>query len=146
MFVGSVVTLLNAAVIISTQESSTGCRENVGHPMCFSSVGFFGVTLLLIFNYGLPFWIGYGNCLYVILWLSAAFILLFLRPLGPPLLWCNKKGGMLVFPLSVMRKHWIELGAIIFVSALLGSFRSVVYIYEMSAYHETSIDMVWMGN
>lgn len=130
IFPAAAITLLNAAIIIATRETSTG-RGDVGLQLVSASVGWalFPLILGLIGIHGeliIPL------IVFVICWLSAAVVLLLAKqmPLSPPEWWWHTKSGMLALPLSAIRKYCPEIGAVAFVAALLGVFWSVIDTYQ----------------
>lgn len=124
IFFGSAVTLLNAAVIIATRETSTGIVE-VGHLMIVAIVGWSLMPLLEIVS-RMAFMCDNNEYLMCIFWIFAAVILIFSTqmPLSSPELWWITNSNILPLPLTPRLHNRPEIVA--FVAALLGALWKVV--------------------
>lgn len=130
IFPVAIITLLNAAVIIATRETSK-CRSDIGRKLAWGALGW-GLTAFIV---GLTEVNGFilvpvNWC--IILWVVAAIILLCSTnmPLSPPEWWWHTKSGMLAIPLSAIRKYGPEITALTIVALILGAFWSVIDTYQ----------------
>lgn len=119
IFPAAAVTLIDAAVIIATRETSTG-RGDVGKQFAIGALG------LAIF----PPIIGAINLeivalsLFSVFMLIGALIILFDKnmPLSPPEWWWHTRCGLLAMEMSAVRKYGLETAALGLVLLLLGIF------------------------
>ncbi|KAF5300020.1 hypothetical protein FQR65_LT09277 [Abscondita terminalis] len=126
IFPAAAVTLLDAAVIIATRETSTG-RGDAGKQFAIGALG------LAIF----PPIIGAINLevvalsLFSVFMIIAALIVLFDKnmPLSPPEWWWHTRCGLLAMEMSAVRKYGLETAALGFVLLLLGIFWSGIDPY-----------------
>lgn len=125
IFPTTAVTLLDAAVVIATRETSCG-RGDVGRQLAFGSLGFavFGpltgyLTILAEGNppsYYLPI------TMFSVMMIISAFIALFSdgMPLSPPEWWWHTRSGMLALPMSAIKRYGSETAALVFVLVIMG--------------------------
>lgn len=137
------LTLLNTAIVIAVRETSEGrgevCRQYVwgaiGYVLLFS-------PLLDLFR-----WPQHDDDSYAelapgitILFLIVIFIVFFgigalvllcasQMPLSPPEWWWHTKTGMLVVPMSAIRKYSPEIAVLTVVSIIFGTFWSSIHTY-----------------
>lgn len=129
IFPVAIITLLNAAVIIATRETST-CRADIGRKLAWGAAGWVLTTSVLGFcNVNGYLLVPVVWC--IILWLVAALILILSpnMPLSPPEWWWHTKIGMLAIPLEAIRKYGPEIVALTIVALVLGAFWSIIDTY-----------------
>lgn len=129
IFPVAIITLLNAAVIIATRETST-CRADIGRQIAWGALGW-GLTTLTLGIWGVNGYLLVPVIWCIILWVVAAIILIVSTnmPLSPPEWWWHTKIGMLAIPLSAIRKYGPEIAALTIVAIILGAFWSVLDTY-----------------
>ncbi|XP_053955902.1 uncharacterized protein LOC128861642 [Anastrepha ludens] len=135
IFVLAAFTLLNTAIVIAVRETSEGrgevCRQYawgaIGYVIFFSPNFLFGfsdeskydatVTIALI--------------LVIVCLLIGALVLLLASqmPLSPPEWWWHTKTGMLVYPMSAIRRYSPEIFLLTLVAILFGTFWSSIHSY-----------------
>lgn len=128
-------TLLNTVIVIAVRETSEGrgevCRQYawgaVGYVLLFSPLKLIfaedsGVDIVLI--------------VMIICFLIGSVILLFVSemPLSPPEWWWHTKTGMLVYPMSAIRKYSPEIFALTLVTILFGTFWGSIHSYLFWSY------------
>ncbi|XP_034481768.1 uncharacterized protein LOC117787367 [Drosophila innubila] len=132
IFAMASLTLLNTAIVIAVRETSEGrgevCRQYVwgaiGYIVFFSDMLFLhhqhsdvaGLTILIIF---------------IVCFLLGAVVLLCASqmPLSPPEWWWHTKTGMLVVPMSAIRRYSPEIVVLTLVSILFGTFWSSIHSF-----------------
>lgn len=131
LFALATITLLNAAIIIATRETSTG-RGDVGHQIVWASIGF-GLFAPIIgaigphsTSYTIPF------IVFIVMSVVGALVLLIAKemPLSPPEWWWHTKSGMVAIEMSAARKYAREAFGVTFVALLVGICWSVIDSYE----------------
>lgn len=131
IFPTAAVTLLNAAIIIATRETSTG-RGDIGRQLAFGSLGWatFPFILGMCGVQGQLLW---PVVVFAIAMIVAAMILIVAEkmPVSPPEWWWHTKSGMLAIPMSAIRKYGPEIAAITLVAVVLGVFWSIIDSYQM---------------
>lgn len=149
IFPVAIITLLNAAVIIATRETST-CRADIGRQLAWGALGW-ALTTLTLGIWGVNGFILVPVIWCIIMWVVAAIILLVSTnmPLSPPEWWWHTKIGMLAIPLSAIRKYGPEIVALTIVALILGAFWSVIDTYLplhlINYYEESGHDAVKFG-
>lgn len=130
IFPAAAVTLLNAAIIIATRETSTG-RGDVGRQLAWGSFGW-ALFPLIIGLAGVHDELLISVIIFAVSMLIVAIILLFAdnMPVSPPEWWWHTKSGMLAIPMSAIRKYGPEIGAVTIVAIILGIFWSVIDTYQ----------------
>lgn len=132
-FVTAGVTLVDAAVVIATHETSCG-RGDVGRQLAFGSLGFavFGplsgyLATLFPKNPMLYAPIGLGAALIML----AAVVALLAKgmPLSPPEWWWHTRSGMLALPMSAVKRYGSETAALFVILVILGVFWSAMNSY-----------------
>ncbi|XP_013113477.2 uncharacterized protein LOC106091485 [Stomoxys calcitrans] len=123
-------TLLNTAIVIAVRETSEGrgevCRQYawgaLGYVVLFSPLKLIfaeagGVDVVLI--------------VLIICFLIGSIVLLFAAqmPLSPPEWWWHTKTGMLVYPMSAIRKYSPEIFVLTLVAILFGTFWGSIHSY-----------------
>lgn len=128
------LTLLNTAIVIAVRETSEGrgevCRQYVwgaiGYVILFS-------PLDLLFKQNSP-----NNdaalaalIIFIVCFVLGAVVLLLASqmPLSPPEWWWHTKTGMLVVPMSAIRKYSPEIVVLTLVSILFGTFWSSIHSF-----------------
>ncbi|KZC13378.1 Major facilitator superfamily domain-containing protein 6 [Dufourea novaeangliae] len=134
IFPTTAVTLIDAAVVIATRETSCG-RGDVGRQLAFGSLGFaiFGpvtgylCTLLENLNsfYYLPI------ALHVAMMLLTALVAICANgmPLSPPEWWWHTRSGMLALPMSAIKRYGSETAALVIILIVMGTFWSAMDSY-----------------
>ncbi|KAI8126244.1 Major facilitator superfamily domain-containing protein 6-A [Lucilia cuprina] len=136
IFALACLTLLNTAIVIAVRETSEGrgevCRQYawgaVGYVILFCSLDLFffkeaeGMTVALI--------------LVIVCFVLGALVLLFASqmPLSPPEWWWHTKTGMLVYPMSAIRKYSPEIFVLTLVAILFGTFWGSIHSYLYWSY------------
>lgn len=130
LFPVSIITLLNAAIIVATRETST-CRADVGPQLAWGAFGWFLFVSLLGIA-GVHSDITVPVCICIVAWITAAIVLLFAKsiPLSPPEWWWHTQSGMVAIPLSAIRRYRLEIGALAVVAIILGAFWSIIDTYQ----------------
>ncbi|KAK0176210.1 hypothetical protein PV328_000368 [Microctonus aethiopoides] len=135
IFPTAAVTLLNAAIVIATRETSCG-RGDVGRQLAFGSLGFaiFGplaglLNIVSPISPRPPFLL--PIVLHVVLMIIASIVVLSAKrmPLTPPEWWWHTRSGMLALPLSSIRRYEYETAALFLVLTIIGTFWSVMNNY-----------------
>nr|XP_050860898.1 uncharacterized protein LOC127068607 isoform X1 [Vespula vulgaris]XP_050860899.1 uncharacterized protein LOC127068607 isoform X1 [Vespula vulgaris] len=134
IFPTTAIALVDAAVVIATQETSSG-RGDVGRQLVFGSLGFsiFGSltgylsTLLEGAStiYYLPILIHAGLMLLVAIVALAANSM----PLSPPEWWWHTRSGMLALPMSAIKRYGSETAALVIILMVMGTFWSAMDSY-----------------
>lgn len=134
IFPMAALTLLNTAIVIAVRETSEGrgevCRQYVwgaiGYVVLFSPLDLFffqnepnhdaALVALIIF---------------IVSFVLGAVVLLCATqmPLSPPEWWWHTKTGMLVVPMSAIRRYTPEILVLTLVSILFGTFWSSIHSY-----------------
>lgn len=140
IFPAAAVTLLNAAIIIATRETSAG-RGDVGRQLSWGSFGW-ALFPLIIGLAGVHGELLVSVIVFAVCMLIAALILLLAKqmPVSPPEWWWHTKSGMLAIPMSAIRKYGPEIGAVTFVAIVLGIFWSVIDTYQ--PWHLLNLDPI----
>lgn len=135
IFALACLTLLNTAIVIAVRETSEGrgevCRQYawgaIGYVILFCTTWFFfkeaeGAIVAL--------------SLVIICFIVAALVLLFASqmPLSPPEWWWHTKTGMLVYPMSAIRKYSPEIFVLTLVAILFGIFWGSIHSYLEGSY------------
>lgn len=136
IFALACLTLLNTAIVIAVRETSEGrgevCRQYawgaVGYVVLFCSLELFffteaeGMMVALI--------------LVIVCFVLGALVLLFATqmPLSPPEWWWHTKTGMLVYPMSAIRKYSPEIFLLTLVAILFGTFWGSIHSYLYWSY------------
>lgn len=130
IFPTAAVTLLNAAIIIATRETSTG-RGDVGRQLAFGSLGW-ATFPFIIGMCGIQGQLLWPVVLFAVSMILAAIILIVAQnmPVSPPEWWWHTKSGMLAIPMSAIRKYGPEIAAITLVAIVLGIFWSIIDSYQ----------------
>lgn len=141
IFLLAVLTLLNTAIIIAVRDTSEGrgevCRQYVwgaiGYVIILAPINYaFGqshdqdsITIAII-----------ATVVALICFLIAAIILLFANkmPLSPPEWWWHTKTGMLVYPMSAIRRYGPEMLVLTIIATIFGMFWSSIHTYLRWAY------------
>lgn len=134
IFPTAAVTLIDAAVVIATRETSCG-RGDVGRQLAFGSLGFVafgpltGYLKILVpgtkLSHFLPFIL---HALLMILTAVVAFCANGM-PLSPPEWWWHTRCGMLALPMSAIKRYGIETAALVIVLIIMGTFWSAMDSY-----------------
>lgn len=134
IFPMAALTLLNTAIVIAVRETSEGrgevCRQYVwgaiGYVVLFSPLDLFffqnepnqdAATVALI--------------IFIVCFVLGAVVLLCATqmPLSPPEWWWHTKTGMLVVPMSAIRRYSPEIVVLTLVSILFGTFWSSIHSF-----------------
>ena len=133
IFPTAAVSLVDAAVVIATRETSCG-RGDVGHQLAFGSLGFaaFGPLVGYLNSlvpsrpaYFLPIAFHVGTMILAAIVALAANGM----PLSPPEWWWQTRSGMLAVPMSAVKRYGSETAALFFVLLILGTFWSAMESY-----------------
>ncbi|XP_044579842.1 uncharacterized protein LOC123261971 isoform X1 [Cotesia glomerata] len=149
IFPTAAVTLVDAAIVIATRETSCG-RGDVGRQLAFGSLGFalFGplagyLNLLIAPKpaYLLPI------ILHVAMMILAAIVALSSNgmPLSPPEWWWHTRSGMLAVPMSAVKRYGSETAALVVVLIVLGTLWSVMDSYLSLYLTELTGDSLAIG-
>jgi len=134
IFAMASLTLLNTAIVIAVRETSEGrgevCRQYVwgaiGYVILFS-------PLDLLFMQHKPNHVAglAALIIFIICFLVGALVLLSASqmPLSPPEWWWHTKTGMLVVPMSAIRRYSPEIVVLTLVSILFGTFWSSIHSF-----------------
>lgn len=134
------MTLLNAAIIIATRETSTG-RGDVGRQLAWGSLGW-AIFPLIIGLAGVHGDLLVPVIIFTVAMLAVAVTIILAKnmPVSPPEWWWHTKSGMLAIPMSAIRKYGPEIGAVTVVAIVLGVFWSVIDSYQ--AWHLLALDSI----
>lgn len=132
VFALAALTLLNTAIVIAVRETSEGrgevCRQYawgyLGFVLVFSDIMFLNVgneqtgSIIIL-------------SVIIACFVLAALVLLFSTkmPLSPPEWWWHTKTGMLVYPMSAIRRYSPEIIALTIISILFGTFWGSIHNY-----------------
>lgn len=135
------MTLLNAAIIIATRETSTG-RGDVGRQLAWGSLGW-AIFPLIIGLAGVHGDLLVPVIIFTVAMLAVAVTIILAKnmPVSPPEWWWHTKSGMLAIPMSAIRKYGPEIGAVTVVAIVLGVFWSVIDSYQ--AWHLLALDSIY---
>nr|XP_022901472.1 uncharacterized protein LOC111414384 [Onthophagus taurus] len=134
IFPAAVVTLLDAAVIIATRETSTG-RGDVGKQF---AAGVLGFALFAPIISNVDVWSDGGVDVmtvslisFAVLMVLGAIIILVdgKMPLSPPEWWWHTRCGLLAMPMSSVKKYGLEIGALSLILVMLGIFWNAIDVY-----------------
>lgn len=145
IFLLAALALLNTAIVIAVRETSTG-RGEISRQYAWGALGWiFIIPVLVLYkndineihteNYIMGSSIEiYLVTLLVTAVLSFGFVVLILllptqMPLSPPEWWWHTKTGMLVYPMSAIRKYCPEIVALCLITILLGIFWGSIHSY-----------------
>ncbi|KAF5284534.1 hypothetical protein FQA39_LY17007 [Lamprigera yunnana] len=119
IFPAAAVTLIDAAVIIATRETSTG-RGDAGKQFAIGALGFAIFPPIV----GAVYTEIVSLSLFTVLMLIGAIIIMIDKnmPLSPPEWWWHTRCGLLAMEMSAVRKYGLETAALGFVLLLLGIF------------------------
>ncbi|KAH8366166.1 hypothetical protein KR093_009918 [Drosophila rubida] len=134
VFAMAALTLLNTAIVIAVRETSEG-RGEVCRQYVWGAIGY--VILLspfdLIFKQHAPNLDAANAALiiFIVCFVLAAVVLLCASqmPLSPPEWWWHTKTGMLVVPMSAIRRYSPEIVVLTLISVLFGFFWSSIHSY-----------------
>ncbi|XP_030372603.1 uncharacterized protein LOC115622712 [Scaptodrosophila lebanonensis] len=134
IFPMAALTLLNTAIVIAVRETSEG-RGEVCRQYVWGAIGY----VLLFSPFDLLFIQNEPNhdaalvalILVIICFIIGALVLLFANqmPLSPPEWWWHTKTGMLVVPMSAIRRYSPEIILVTLVSILFGIFWSSIHSF-----------------
>lgn len=131
------LTLLNTAIVIAVRETSEG-RGEVCHQYVWGAIGYVILFLPLIQLFQQPDHPEYAKAVTlaalitsIVCFVLGAVVLLFATqmPLSPPEWWWHTKTGMLVVPMSAIRKYSPEIAVLTLVSILFGTFWSSIHSF-----------------
>ncbi|XP_039486256.1 uncharacterized protein LOC120448355 [Drosophila santomea] len=134
IFPMAALTLLNTAIVIAVRETSEG-RGEVCRQYVWGAIGyvFFLSPLDKIFFQQEPNYNGAQAALliFIVYFVVGAVVLLCAKqmPLSPPEWWWHTKTGMLVVPMSAIRRYTPEILVLTLVSILFGTFWSSIHSY-----------------
>lgn len=128
------LTLLNTAIVIAVRETSEG-RGEVSRQYVWGAIGF----VLLFPGLDVYFFNAetekaaniFALIVFIVCFVLAALVLLISTnmPLSPPEWWWHTKTGMLVYPMSAVRRYSPEIVALTLVTLLFGTFWSSIHSY-----------------
>uniref|UniRef100_W8BJ11 Major facilitator superfamily domain-containing protein 6-A n=2 Tax=Ceratitis capitata TaxID=7213 RepID=W8BJ11_CERCA len=134
IFVLAALTLLNTAIVIAVRETSEGrgevCRQYawgaIGYVLLFSPIDLFAFNSESKHDAALV-----ALILVIVCLLIGALVLLFASqmPLSPPEWWWHTKTGMLVYPMSAIRRYSPEIFVLTLVAILFGTFWSSIHSF-----------------
>ncbi|XP_075160053.1 major facilitator superfamily domain-containing protein SP1173 [Haematobia irritans] len=123
-------TLLNTAIVIAVRETSEG-RGEVCRQYAWGALGYVVLfsPLKLIFADGAG--VDVVLIVMIICFLIGSIVLLCATqmPLSPPEWWWHTKTGMLVYPMSAIRKYSPEIFVLTLVAILFGTFWGSIHSY-----------------
>ncbi|XP_055840900.1 uncharacterized protein LOC129908456 [Episyrphus balteatus] len=134
VFALAALTLLNTAIVIAVRETSEG-RGEVSRQYVWGGFGFvllFSVLDVFFFNKDTEQTANLVALIVLIVcFVLAALVLLVSShmPLSPPEWWWHTKTGMLVYPMSAIRRYSPEIVALTVISLLFGTFWSSIHSY-----------------
>ncbi|XP_043646804.1 uncharacterized protein LOC122615770 [Drosophila teissieri] len=134
IFPMAALTLLNTAIVIAVRETSEG-RGEVCRQYVWGAIGyvFFIAPLDKIFFQQEPNHNAVQGALivFIVYFVIGAVVLLCASqmPLSPPEWWWHTKTGMLVVPMSAIRRYTPEILVLTLVSILFGTFWSSIHSY-----------------
>ncbi|XP_036227990.2 uncharacterized protein SP1173 [Bactrocera oleae] len=142
IFVMAALTLLNTAIVIAVRETSEGrgevCRQYVwgaiGYVLLFSPIDLFAFASDSKHDAALV-----ALILVIVCLLIGALVLLFATqmPLSPPEWWWHTKTGMLVYPMSAIRRYSPEIFVLTLVAILFGTFWSSIHSFLIWTFSDT---------
>ncbi|XP_011186826.1 uncharacterized protein Mfsd6a_1 [Zeugodacus cucurbitae] len=142
IFVMAALTLLNTAIVIAVRETSEGrgevCRQYVwgaiGYVLLFSPIDLFAFASDSQHDAALV-----ALILVIVCLLIGALVLLFASqmPLSPPEWWWHTKTGMLVYPMSAIRRYSPEIFVLTLVAILFGTFWSSIHSFLKWTFSDT---------
>ncbi|XP_036337524.1 uncharacterized protein LOC118747579, partial [Rhagoletis pomonella] len=142
IFVMAALTLLNTAIVIAVRETSEGrgevCRQYVwgaiGYVLLFSPIDLFAFSSDSKHDAALV-----ALILVIVCLLIGALVLLFASqmPLSPPEWWWHTKTGMLVYPMSAIRRYSPEIFVLTLVAILFGTFWSCIHSFLIWTFSDT---------
>jgi len=134
IFPMAALTLLNTAIVIAVRETSEG-RGEVCRQYVWGAIGYvvlFSPFDLLFIQHGLNQDAAIVTfIIFVVCFVLGAVVLLCASqmPLSPPEWWWHTKTGMLVVPMSAIRRYSPEIVVLTLVSILFGTFWSSTHSY-----------------
>lgn len=132
VFALATLTLLNTAIVIAVRETSEG-RGEVCRQYAWGYIGFVLILSDLVYLSVDTEHTGSIVLLSVMIacFVIAALVLLLSThmPLSPPEWWWHTKTGMLVYPMSAVRRYSPEIIALTVISVLFGTFWSSIHSY-----------------
>lgn len=142
IFVMAALTLLNTAIVIAVRETSEGrgevCRQYawgaIGYVLLFSPIDLFAFASDSKHDAALV-----ALILVIVCLLIGALVLLFASqmPLSPPEWWWHTKTGMLVYPMSAIRRYSPEIFVLTLVAILFGTFWSSIHSFLIWTFSDT---------
>uniref|UniRef100_A0A0K8UL94 Major facilitator superfamily domain-containing protein 6-A n=1 Tax=Bactrocera latifrons TaxID=174628 RepID=A0A0K8UL94_BACLA len=142
IFVMAALTLLNTAIVIAVRETSEGrgevCRQYawgaIGYVLLFSPIDLFAFANDSKHDAALV-----ALILVIVCLLIGALVLLFATqmPLSPPEWWWHTKTGMLVYPMSAIRRYSPEIFVLTLVAILFGTFWSSIHSFLIWTFSDT---------
>ncbi|KAI9587501.1 uncharacterized protein LOC119632554 [Glossina fuscipes] len=136
IFPMAALTLLNTAIVVAVRETSEG-RGEICRQYAWGAVGYvLLISPLDVFFFNQESWetaAMVALILVIICFVLAAIVLLIASnmPLSPPEWWWHTKTGMLVYPMSAIRKYGPEIFVLCLVCLLFGTFWSSIHSYLM---------------
>ncbi|KAH8408315.1 hypothetical protein KR215_002276 [Drosophila sulfurigaster] len=141
IFALAALTLLNTAIVIAVRETSEGrgevCRQYVwgaiGYVILFSPF-----DLLFVQNQPNYHAADAALIIFIVCFVLAAVVLLFASqmPLSPPEWWWHTKTGMLVVPMSAIRRYSPEIVVLTAVAFLFGLLWSSIHSYLLWTFRD----------
>ncbi|XP_055909526.1 uncharacterized protein LOC129944241 [Eupeodes corollae] len=134
VFALAALTLLNTAIVIAVRETSEG-RGEVSRQYAWGAIGFvllFPALDVVFFNNETQHTANLVALIVLIVCFVLAAIVLLVSsnmPLSPPEWWWHTKTGMLVYPMSAIRRYSPEIIALTLISLLFGTFWSSIHSY-----------------
>lgn len=134
IFPMAALTLLNTAIVVAVRETSEG-RGEICRQYAWGAVGYvLLISPLDIFFFHKNTWATAADValiLVIVCFVLGAIVLIFATnmPLSPPEWWWHTKTGMLVYPMSAIRKYGPEIFLLIIVCLLFGTFWSIIHSY-----------------
>ncbi|XP_055383747.1 uncharacterized protein LOC129613634 [Condylostylus longicornis] len=137
------LTLLNTAIIIAVRDTSEG-RGEVCRQYVWGAIGYVIIIPTLQIGFSKSSDGSYDFALIamivaVVSFLVAAIVLLTSTrmPISPPEWWWHTKSGMLVYPMSAIRKYWPEMTLVAVVALIYGIFWGSIHSYFRFEYNDT---------
>ncbi|XP_067614720.1 uncharacterized protein SP1173 [Eurosta solidaginis] len=142
IFVLAALTLLNTAIVIAVRETSEGrgevCRQYawgaIGYVLLFSPIDLFA------FSNDSKHTAAFVALLVFVICMCIGAIVLFFAgqmPLSPPEWWWHTKTGMLVYPMSAIRRYSPEIFVLTLVAILFGTFWSTIHSFLIWTFSDT---------
>lgn len=134
IFALAALTLLNTAIVIAVRETSEG-RGEVCRQYAWGAIGFvlvFSPLYVLFFEEQTKHGAStLALILTIVCFVLGALVLLISTnmPLSPPEWWWHTKSGMLVYPMSAIRRYSPEIIALTLISVLFGTFWSSIHSF-----------------